>query len=518
MPLKITPVALPEALRAELEDPPADPEDLRERFTSHGRTFSAVGWGWSVTFVDGERVTVRRRLEPGSPRRGDLRWCSGRATTRLEKVLGAQLGKGEMKGWDRVHDWSVAPSGERLLCITGYEWVRGGRGSSGALYAVDLTSGVVTRIHRRGSAKEGVLRQVVALADDEALLLDRDALRWFRLEGKRWAEIARRRVTRGVELSAGVVEGRRVAAVRSGEHGRSLYFALEGKRLVPLGEVLRPARRVVIREGRALVHVDDRWHAVSLPAAAGRGRASTRGAASAGARTIAPHPLHKATITVQGPAKGVTPLSRARAAKLGACDLGPRLCGRGVAAGIARGYLLVDRDRQALRRIKAPKETLAFDVSADGRVASVIHQRAPFTRALMTREVDGRGPWREIKVDAPGLCGPEVLAHLGDAHLVVRSSDALELLRHGDAGWATVDRKRCPLDSTLLAIPGRACVLVASATTLTFYGERGDRLVKLTTGRIPGRSSIGRRPEAFVRADGALFVDGWRIDLGPAST
>ncbi|MCB9704995.1 MAG: hypothetical protein H6711_24175 [Myxococcales bacterium] len=59
---------------------------------------------------------------------------------------------------------------------------------------------------------------------------------------------------------------------------------------------------------------------------------------------------------------------------------------------------------------------------------------------------------------------------------------------------------------------------MASATTLTFYGERGDRLVKLTTGRIPGRSSIGRRPEAFVRADGALFVDGWRIDLGPAST
>ncbi|MCA9638691.1 MAG: hypothetical protein KC420_21825, partial [Myxococcales bacterium] len=261
MPLEIKPVTLPEPLRASLEDPPEDPEDLREHYTSHGRTFTANGWRWGWTWIDNKRVSRRFRLRPGERKRGELRWRAGRKTTTLTRVLSAQLGAGETKDWDLVADWSVAPSGQRLFCITGYFWMKRG-GTSGALYAVDLPGGAVSEIAHPNSVMDGGLEEVVAVADDEALLRTRRALRWFRREGARWQELATLRVLAGIELSYGEIDGRRIAALRCHEDKRSLFVELKGKRLIKLGEVLRPTRQVAIRDGRALVHVDGRWHAV----------------------------------------------------------------------------------------------------------------------------------------------------------------------------------------------------------------------------------------------------------------
>ena len=161
-----------------------------------------------------------------------------------------------------------------------------------------------------------------------------------------------------------------------------------------------------------------------------------------------------------------------------------------------------------------PEGTSEFDVSEGDLAAYVIcRERGKISSQLMTRAIEGRARWREIKVAAQAPCGPEMLAHLGDDHLVVRSYEALELLRRENGRWSTLHQLRCPRRTTLLAIPKRACVLAATSSVLTFYGRSGDQLVKLTTGRIARRAD-GNHPTAFVRADGALFVNGRRIEIG----
>ena len=75
--------------------------------------------------------------------------------------------------------------------------------------------------------------------------------------------------------------------------------------------------------------------------------------------------------------------------------------------------------------------------------------------------------------------------------------------------WGSSDRRRSRASAPITW----SCVLVITISVLTFYDRSRDQLVKLTTGRIARRAD-GNHPTAFVRADGALFVNGRRIEIG----
>ena len=488
-----------------------------EVYQAGDRLVGAVHW----SFGEGRAGS---RLPAQDTQNGDLRWVKEGVERTLVEVMEASPHEGI--GWKVVPDWSVSPSGSRLLCIAGSFQCMTPRSVwyTGRLFEIDLEQETVSMVHETSARTDEALWQCHHLGEDEVLMLAARGLVWLRRqEDGQWAEVVRKRVAGAEQLVVGVVGDTRTAIVRcvskDGLH-KTHIFAISGDRIDKLGEALEAVWDIRVDEGQVKVNTNEGWHRVELPAVT---TSKTRKNRTAKPQTL-PHPLYKATIEiskipVEEKVDHISEALRELIGSSGPSYLAPRMCGPEVAAGYADGLLRVWRAGEVVE-VELPEgfSLVRFDVSADGRHVWIMGRSSPTQRSNVVLETSVEAPeWRPIEIGDVGLWGVNDIAQLGDNdHLVARVSDSIELLRRTDDGWVRLHRTKCPADAALRPFPHQRCVVLTTFSLVRLYGRKGDKLQKLAEGKFTQKFS-GIIPSSRFTSEGVLLIETFhRVDISPA--